>query len=100
MTWQDYTHDMQRCTRCSYCKWIPYQYVRDTDFMEGCPSVARYNWHAYAAGGKFNMAYSLLKGRIDIDDTFLGVLYRCQMDGSCDISCQVISLSQSTISPG
>jgi len=89
MTWQDYTHDMQRCTRCSYCKWIPYRYMRDTDFMEGCPSVARYHWHAYAAGGKFNMAYSLLKGRIDIDDTFLDVLYRCQMDGSCDISCKV-----------
>jgi len=89
MTWQDYTHDMQRCTRCSYCKWIPYRYMQSTDFMEGCPSVARYNWHAYAAGGKFNMAYSLLKGRIDIDDTFLEVLYRCQMDGSCDISCKV-----------
>ncbi len=89
MSWQDYTHDMQRCTRCSYCKWIPYRYMRNTDFIEGCPSVARYNWHAYAAGGKFNMAYSLLKGRIDIDDTFLDVLYRCQMDGSCDVSCKV-----------
>jgi len=89
MSWQDYTHDMQRCTRCSYCKWIPYRYMRNTDFVEGCPSVSRYNWHAYAAGGKFNMAYSLLKGRIDIDDTFLEVLYRCQMDGSCDISCKV-----------
>jgi len=89
MSWQDYSHDMQRCTRCSYCKWIPYQYMRNTDFVEGCPSVSRYNWHAYAAGGKFNMAYSLLKGRIDIDDTFLEVLYRCQMDGSCDISCKV-----------
>jgi Fe-S oxidoreductase len=89
MTWQDYTHDMQRCTRCSYCKWIPYRYMRNTDFIEGCPAVARYNWHAYAAGGKFNMAYSLLQGRIDIDDTFLDVLYRCQMDGSCDVSCKV-----------
>jgi Fe-S oxidoreductase len=89
MTWQDYTHDMQRCTRCSYCKWIPYRYMRNTDFIEGCPSVARYNWHAYAAGGKFNMAYSLLQGRIDIDDTFLDVLYRCQMDGSCDVACKV-----------
>jgi len=63
--------------------------MRNTDFMEGCPSVARYNWHAYAAGGKFNMAYSLLQGRIEIDDTFLDVLYKCHMDGSCDISCKV-----------
>ena len=89
MTYQDYTHDMQRCTRCSYCKWIPYRYMKSTDFMEGCPSLARYNWHAYSASGKFNIAYSLLKDRIEIDETFLDVLYHCQMDGSCDVSCKV-----------
>ena len=89
MAYQDYTHDMQRCTRCSYCKWIPYRYMKSVDFMEGCPSIARYLWHAYSASGKFNMAYSLLKERIEIDETFLDVLYHCQMDGSCDISCKV-----------
>jgi Fe-S oxidoreductase len=57
--------------------------------MEGCPSISRYNWHAYAASGKFNMAYSLLCDRIEISDAFLDVLYRCQMDGSCDVSCKV-----------
>ena len=89
MAWQDYVHYMQRCTRCSYCKWIPYRYMKDTDFMEGCPSISRYNWHAFAASGKFNMAYSLLQERIEIDDTFLDVLYKCLMDGSCDILCKV-----------
>ena len=89
MAYQDYTHDMQRCTRCSYCKWIPYRYMKSTDFMEGCPSLARYNWHAYSASGKFNMAYSLLKDRIEIDETFLDILYHCHMDGSCDVSCKV-----------
>ncbi len=89
MAYQDYTHDMQRCTRCSYCKWIPYRYMKNTEFMEGCPSVARYLWHAYSASGKFNMAYSLLKDRIEIDETFLDVLYHCHMDGSCDVSCKV-----------
>jgi Fe-S oxidoreductase len=63
--------------------------MENTDFMEGCPSVSRYHWHAYAASGKFNMAYSLLKERIEISDAFLDVLYRCHMDGSCDISCKV-----------
>jgi Fe-S oxidoreductase len=63
--------------------------MQDTDFMEGCPSVSRYNWHAYSASGKFNMAYSFLHGRIDISDAFLEVLYKCHMDGSCDVSCKV-----------
>jgi len=89
MAWQDYVHDMQRCTRCSYCKWIPYRYMKNIDFIEGCPSISRYNWHAYSASGKFNIAYSLLQDRIEIDDTFLDVLYKCHMDGSCDVACKV-----------
>jgi Fe-S oxidoreductase len=89
MGWQDYVHDMQRCTRCSYCKWIPYRYMQNTGFIDGCPSLSRYLWHAYSASGKFNLGYSLLQGRLEIDDTFLDVLYKCHMDGSCDISCKV-----------
>jgi Fe-S oxidoreductase len=89
MTWQDYEHDMQRCSRCSYCKWIPWGYMRSSDFMQGCPSVSRYNWHAYSAGGKFNMAYSIMRDRVEVSDAFLDILYKCQMDGSCDISCKV-----------
>jgi Fe-S oxidoreductase len=89
MGWQDYVHDMQRCTRCSYCKWIPYRFVENTGFMEGCPSISKYNWHAYSASGKFNIAYSLLQERIEISDAFLDVLYKCHMDGCCDISCKV-----------
>src|SRR4030042_47981 len=89
MAWQDYEHDMQRCTRCSYCKWIPWRYMHNSDFMQGCPSATRYLWHAYAAGGKFNMGYSLLKERIEIDETFLDVVYKCMMGGGCDFSCKV-----------
>jgi Fe-S oxidoreductase len=63
--------------------------MRNIDFIQGCPALSRYLWHAYSPSGKFNMAYSLLQNRIEIDETFLEVLYRCQMDGSCDISCKV-----------
>ena len=89
MSWENYEHDMQRCTRCSYCKYIPLRFIKNFDFMEGCPSAARYNWHAYSAGGKFNIGYSLLKEKIEINETFLDVVYKCLMDGSCDISCKV-----------
>ncbi len=89
MSWENYEHDMQRCTRCSYCKYIPWRNIRNFNYYEGCPSAARYHWHAYAAGGKFNLGYSLMNGKIEIDDTFLDVLYKCLMDGSCDISCKV-----------
>jgi Fe-S oxidoreductase len=90
MSLEEYKHDMLRCTRCSYCKWIPWESFRNTDFIKGCPSVSRYNWHAYSAGGKFNIALSLLEGRIQYSDTFLDAIYRCQMGGSCDVSCKSI----------
>jgi Fe-S oxidoreductase len=63
--------------------------MENTGFMEGCPSISRYNWHAFSASGKFNIAYSLFQGRIEISDAFLDVLYKCHMDGCCDISCKV-----------
>ena len=90
MALSDYEHDMLRCTRCSYCKWLPYESFRNVDFIHSCPSVARYKWHAYSAGGKFNMALSLLKGRIEHSDAFLHAVYACQMDGNCDVSCKAI----------
>ncbi|MBN2238411.1 MAG: (Fe-S)-binding protein [Dehalococcoidales bacterium] len=89
MNWEEYEHDMQRCPRCSYCKYIPWRFIKNFEFMEGCPAAARYHWHAYAAGGKYNLSYSLMKERIEIDDTFLDIVYKCLMDGSCDISCKV-----------
>jgi Fe-S oxidoreductase len=62
--------------------------MRHPDYMQGCPSVARYHFHAYASGGKYNLALSLMKGRIDYTDGFLDALFKCQMDGSCDVSCK------------
>jgi Fe-S oxidoreductase len=87
---EEYKHDMLRCTRCSYCKWIPWEDFKNTDFTLGCPSLGRYNWHAYSAGGRFNIALSLLEGRINYSETLLDVVYQCQMDGSCDVSCKSV----------
>ncbi len=41
-----------RCTRCSYCKWIPFDLVQSHRFAKGCPSVEAGKFHAYSAGGK------------------------------------------------
>ena len=88
MAIEAYEHDALRCIRCSYCKWIPWENMRHPDYMQGCPSVARYHFHAYASGGKFNIALSMMKGRIDYTDELIDAIYRCQMDGSCDVSCK------------
>ena len=90
MSLRDFEHDMQRCSRCSYCKWIPYENQRNMDFIKGCPSAARYNFHAYAASGKYNMAYSFLSERIDYSDAYQDAVFKCMMDGCCDVSCKVV----------
>jgi Fe-S oxidoreductase len=47
------------------------------------------NFHAYSAGGKMIAALALLDGRIDYTDKLVEILYQCQMDGACDVSCKV-----------
>ena len=88
MALQDCLKDMLRCARCSECKWIPLSQVKDWEFAQVCPSISRYNFHAYSCGGKLLMGLSMLSGRIDYSDDYLDILHRCQMCGACDVSCK------------
>jgi Fe-S oxidoreductase len=53
-----------------------------------CPSIARYNFHAYSAGGRMNNGVALLDKRIGFSDKLMEIIYNCQMCGACDISCK------------
>ncbi len=88
MALKDYEKDMMRCTRCSECKWIPLAQIKSWRYAQVCPSIGRYNFHAYSAGGRMIIGLSLLDDRIGYTDNFLDILYRCQMCGACDVSCK------------
>ena len=88
MALKDYENDMMRCIRCSECKWIPLAQIKSWRFAQVCPSIGRYNFHAYSAGGRLIVGLSVLDDRIGYTDDFLDVLYRCQMCGACDVSCK------------
>ncbi len=68
MALTDYRPDAMRCTRCSYCKWIPFDLVRSHRFAKGCPSVEAGGFHAYSAGGRLVTALSLMDGRSEVTD--------------------------------
>jgi Fe-S oxidoreductase len=57
-----------------------------------CPSIARYNFHAYSGGGRLQIALAMLENRLgqklEIDDKLLEVVFNCQMCGACDVSCK------------
>jgi Fe-S oxidoreductase len=62
--------------------------IKSHRFAQVCPSIERYNFHAYSSGGRLIMGLSVLENRIGYTNDFLDILYRCQMCGACDVSCK------------
>jgi len=84
---EQYQGDMDMCCRCSTCKFIPMQQVKGEQYANVCPSIARYNFHAYSAGGRLNIGSSMLKNGFNYTDRLLDIVYNCQMCGACGVSC-------------
>ena len=88
MALEDYRSDMEMCCRCSICKFIPLEKVKEYQHSYVCPSIARYNFHAYSGGGKMATGIAMLEKRLEYTDKLLEVIYNCHMCGACDISCK------------
>jgi Fe-S oxidoreductase len=88
MALEDYRKEMETCRRCSVCKFIPLEKVAGYEHVNVCPSIARYNFHTYSAGGRMVFGVAMLENRIDYSDKLLEVVYNCQMCGACDVSCK------------
>jgi Fe-S oxidoreductase len=89
MAIEDYRADALRCTRCAYCKWIPFDLIKSARFSKGCPSVDYNNFHSYSAGGRLVTALSLMDGRIEVTDRVVDSIFKCQLCGSCDVTCKI-----------
>ena len=89
MALQDIRPDAMRCTRCSYCKWIPFDLVKSWRFSKGCPSVDYNNFHSYSGGGRLITALSLMDGRSQVNDKVVDIAFKCQLCGNCDVTCKV-----------
>ena len=87
MALEDYQGDMEMCCRCSACKFIPMQKVKGLQYTNVCPSIAKYNYHAYSGGGRLNIAVAMLKDGFKYTDKLLDIVYNCQMCGACGVSC-------------
>jgi Fe-S oxidoreductase len=85
---EQYQGDMAMCCRCSACKFIPMQKVKGSEFSYACPSISRYNFHAYSGGGRVNIGTAALKNGMKYTDRLLHIVYNCQLCGACDTSCK------------
>jgi Fe-S oxidoreductase len=88
MALDDYKDDMITCCRCSACKFIPFERVKGFHNVNVCPSISRFDFHAYSGGGRLGIGVTLLEKKIDFSDKLLEVVYNCQMCGGCDTSCK------------
>jgi Fe-S oxidoreductase len=88
MALEDYRNDMEVCCRCSNCKHIPLERIKEYKHTYVCPSIARYNFHAYSGGGRMNIGVALLDKRLGFSDKLMEIIYYCQMCGACDTSCK------------
>jgi Fe-S oxidoreductase len=89
MALEDYRADALRCSRCSYCKWIPFDLIKSWRFSKGCPSVEYNHFHSYSAGGRLVTALSLMDGRSEVTDRVVDSVFQCQLCGNCDVSCKL-----------
>jgi len=85
---EQYQGDVNMCCRCSACKFIPMHKVMGSDYSYVCPSIAKYNFHAYSAGGRLNIIAAALKNNeINYTSKLLDLVKNCQMCGACGASC-------------
>ena len=88
MALEEYRRDMETCCRCSACKFIPFEKVEGFHHVNVCPSISRYNFHAYSGGGRLGIGVAMLDNELNYSDKLLEVVYNCQMCGACDVSCK------------
>jgi Fe-S oxidoreductase len=89
MALQDYMAEAERCSQCSYCKFIPFDQVKSWRFSRGCPSNAYYNFMSHTARGRYAVSLALLNGSINYENKVLDIAYQCQACGGCDVSCKI-----------
>lgn len=89
MALENYRSTMLGCSKCSYCKFIPFAKVQSRKYSKGCPSVDYYGFHTFSGGGRLTAALSLLEGRSAYSDKVKDMVYQCQLCGNCDVSCKV-----------
>ena len=89
MALEDFAPEMDRCSSCSYCKWIPFDQMKSWRYAKNCPSIAYHNFNSFSARGRYLVARSLHYGQSEYTDMVRKVVYTCLTCGSCDVSCKV-----------
>jgi Fe-S oxidoreductase len=89
MALEEFRAEAERCSQCSYCKWIPFDQMKSVRFSRGCPSIAYANFNSYSARGRYSLSLALLEKRIGYDEKVKEIANQCCLCGNCDVSCKL-----------
>ncbi len=89
MALKEFANEIERCSACSYCKWIPLDHVKSRRFAKNCPSIDYYNFNNYSARGRYLTSRSILRAEIEITDEVMDIAHTCLTCGACDVSCKI-----------
>lgn len=89
MSLKDFMPMQERCSNCSFCKWIPFDKVKSGRFAENCPAGCWGNWNTYFARGRFQMGLAIVNEEFDYNDVNTKIVHSCMDCGACDVSCKV-----------
>jgi len=85
----DYKPMMERCSNCSFCKWIPFDKVQSVRFAANCPTITYNRFNTYSARGRFQMALAIVNQELTYTDKMAEITRECCACGSCDVSDKV-----------
>ena len=85
---KDFHIDQGTCMRCSSCKFTEFYHAKRGETLYGCPSIHKYNFHAYSGSGKLHVGFSINEEHTKLDEAAADVAYKCTLCGSCDFACK------------
>lgn len=89
MALKDFTKEIERCSACSYCKWIPFDHVKSWRFAKNCPSIDYYNFNNYSARGRYLTSRSILRDQVELTEEVMDIAHTCLSCGACDVACKI-----------
>ena len=89
MNLTDFMPMEERCSNCSYCKFIPFDQVKTARFAENCPAIGYYNFNTYSARGRFQLGLSVARKEQPVTEETAKIIHSCLSCGSCDVSCKI-----------
>ncbi len=80
------------CIHCAMCRQALPSLTKSNKFADTCPSGLYFNYEAYYAPGRNEIARSILRNEFPLEDSqkLREIIYSCTTCGACEINCRYI----------